>query len=305
MRFLIVPPEQMMVVDNATVHGMDLSALTTAALVIWNGTSGEIEPINAVPVRTSFQDPTPYLSYVNSWIAAPVTITEPPLLDPDVALPLKLAQAKSIKIDLIENLFAFKRQAPITWSSWTWDASDESLRTMLLALIPVNRNAVITLVNDFNNQMAGYNNNLTNNYANYNASWVTNYPSLYKTFGSSFNTVGTNYGFQVWSPTQNPPVPNLPGNPDWGGVTYGYIGPFQMPGIGAIANPMNSAGSITWLPYNADTGIVLTYSQLGTIATSIVSRRNSLLAVRETKRAQVQALTTIAAVAAYDITTGW
>jgi hypothetical protein len=303
MKFLIVPPEQMMVVDNAVVAGMNLSALTDS-LIIWNGVSGEIEPANAMPVRTAFKDPTPYLSYINAWIAAPVTISNPPVLDPGIELPLKLTQAKRIKTDLIETLFALKRQAPIAWASWTWDASDESLRAMLLALIPVSTQAVGSLVNDFNNQMAVYNSNLSTNFANYIATWVPT-PTLYNVFGSSFNQAGPNYGFGIWAPTQPPPV-KMPGNPPaYGAISAGSVGAYLMPAIGAVSDPLAGAGAISWLPYNSASGVSITYAQLGTIVTSITARRNSLYNVRETKKAQVQALNTIAAVAAYNVTTGW
>lgn len=300
MKFLLVPPENLVVIDNATVNGIVIPI--DVALVIWNGSSGEIEPKGGMPVRTTFSDLSPYVPYLNAFIGAPLTITQLPLLDVGMSLPLKLVQAKQIKSDMIDALFDYKRQVQIAWSSWWWDAADESYRAMLLTLLPSQQQEVTLLVNAVNSQMSTYSSNLAYMYNGYIGSFALSYPSSYDTFGRSFNTNGTNYGFGVWSPTVGG---GLPGNPAWYQNATSAVGVFNMGGIGQIADPAPNLGSVSWLPINSASAISITYSQLNTIVKSIAARRDSLQTVRANKKTAVAALSTVAAVAAYDVLAGW
>jgi hypothetical protein len=74
--------------------------------------------------------------------------------------------------------------------------------------------------------------------------------------------------------------------------------------INHIGGP--SAGStIPWSPIGATAPLNLTMADMTSIMSGIAVRRQSLLNTRETKRAAINALTTIAAVIVYDVTAGW
>src|SRR5262245_20107903 len=120
----ICPADGQAVVDDASIMGLDCSPIPAdVRFVFWHGTYGEIlrDQSTKFSVRERFLDPSPYVPIFNRFIAASETATPP----------ATLAQAKAIKIAMVQSLFDFKRQAPITTSGGTFNASDTSNMQML------------------------------------------------------------------------------------------------------------------------------------------------------------------------------
>jgi hypothetical protein len=140
-----------MAIDNAVASPFDLSALPSyVRLVVWDNGKGFIERNDTPGVRSNFSDPTPYVPFVNSFITVLSLATPPIILD----------QAKSIKSDLVDDLFSVKSQAPITVvvsaGSYTWDASAEGANAMQTAMLPMAQqyaHAVNAFVNNINSAM--------------------------------------------------------------------------------------------------------------------------------------------------------
>ena len=87
--------------------------------------------------------------------------------------------------------------------------------------------------------------------------------------------------------------------------------------IGAIAAPANvfpswtaitnvqTGGNVQWIPIGATAPVTVTPTEQTGILNGIAARTNDLNAKRNVKIAAVNALTTVPAVIAYDVTTGW
>ena len=75
------------------------------------------------------------------------------------------------------------------------------------------------------------------------------------------------------------------------------------PHQGITADP--AIPPINWTPLGATATVVLSATEMGTLMNGIAQRRASLLNVCQTKKNAVNALTTLAAVIAYDVTAGW
>ena len=85
------------------------------------------------------------------------------------------------------------------------------------------------------------------------------------------------------------------------------VSAIAIPAIDDITPPtMALAGStIPWIPIGSTAPAPLTFDQFSGLIGAINTRRNSLNQVAVNKRAAVNGLTTIPAVIAYDVTTGW
>ena len=124
MNFVIVRSDGVMTIDNAAL-AMDVSSLpSNIEVVAWRGNSGIIEYNDRPRVLTLFTDPSPYQSLVNAWMTAQAAASPA----------LTLAQAKAIKSDFVDGIFAGKRIAPVAYAGFYWDASDESVLAMLQSL---------------------------------------------------------------------------------------------------------------------------------------------------------------------------
>lgn len=112
-------------VDNASVKGMDFSALDPDIwMVQWTEGTGEIERqddkgANLNGLREQFIDITPYAPLFQQFLT---------LLQQQG---LTLDQAKKVQIDLINQVFESKRQAPfhypIAVGDYWWDATDATM----------------------------------------------------------------------------------------------------------------------------------------------------------------------------------
>jgi hypothetical protein len=150
-----------MSIDNATVKGMDFSALLSAMpdlwMVQWTEGKGEIERIefdenneasNLNGLREIFVDVTPYAPLFQQFLTRMQ------------AKELLLPQAKKVQIDVIGLIFESKRQAPFHYpvaaGDFWWDASDvgpmSAKTTSSVADLVAAVNALTTRVNNLANR---------------------------------------------------------------------------------------------------------------------------------------------------------
>jgi len=291
MKFWLQVPSTMCI-DNCVINGLTFPGLpTNVEMVFWDGTTdrGEIEYNGAMAIRTPFVDPTPYMAYVNAWILKGQTETPP----------INLPQAKLIKQDVVETLFNYKRQQPIPVISmgWTFPADDEDAasynRYLSSYLTPSVNNVVGQLAEGINAQFVYLSGDL-NDKLNRDAT-VTGHTST-----GTFSGTGTGDA------------------PAEGGATSvtvsGTTSQVAVAGkctFTTIVTPAVATPVVTYPPYFylVPLGYTETYAftidQMCTILGEIESRRSGLNSVRLGKREAINGLTSIAAVAAYNVTSGW
>jgi hypothetical protein len=345
----IVPSQGLVTVDDAPLKGIDCSSVpANIYLIRWWGTRGEIlyNHNDRLPVREKFIDITPYVPLFNQWM----NFAE---LPPSPSPPITLAQAKTVKIDMINALFDSKRQAPyhypVASGDYWWDATDA---TMFSSLVPAVENLVAKaneiaaslnqLAANLNSAIPGLNsadgtitNNVNNNATignslrdNVNSFIVTPGRDLFNEFNTvvvpadSARALTTSQGLQTGTfligsintalaaPGLSGYLPTLPtftaaADPSYISVTFGT---FTLPGVPwtPIANVANVAStSMSWIPIGSTTPANVTPAEQQAIIEGITARTNQLNLIANQKTAQVNALTTVAAVVAYDVLAGW
>lgn len=275
----ICPADGQVVVDDASILGLDCSPIPAdVRLLFWHGTYGEILRTQTgtdakFSVRERFLDPTPYVPIFNRWIAASEFATPPG----------SLAQAKAVKIAMVESLFNFKRQTPISVSGLTYNASDASNMQLIGGFSGQSViNAINDIITQFNAVIATFNSNLStyiigpvDTNANRDTYNIGQLSSVTLPVQTSVPPEG--------DPTpavESVTLPNLATSYERpGGVTLGPMPYLGMPGSGT------GSGADAVNKISERTG-------------SLQSSRNSLVTT-------INGLTTIAAVAAFNITSGW
>jgi hypothetical protein len=280
-------------VDNAFVRdGMDFSSLPPDLwMVHWTDGKGEIEyqdpngiNPNGLPgtnlngLRETFFDVSPYAQFFQQFLTL---------------LPgLTLDQAKKVQVDLIKQLFESKRQTPIeqsvTAGDYWWDADDSSIMGMNSAVTPHTIGAIFTL----GDSTGGTTGSLVAQInANYNT-WQGQINAVFYTINA--DTQRSDQGVDGSVTVITAASPGLSGN---------------LPLITALSVAAGDIGSgaiaIPWLPFGGTVQINLTATDISNILSTVASRRISLQTTMNTKIAQVNVLTTIASVIAYDVLAGW
>jgi hypothetical protein len=126
--FLIAPEENIMAIDNQPMYIADMSSVATnISIIAYNCSNGVgmVEYNDRLKLFDSFSDMSPYIPFFNQWLVVAETFT---------SMPLTLPQAKYVKIGLTEATFNSKRQAPIAFAGFNWDASDPAVVLMQNAL---------------------------------------------------------------------------------------------------------------------------------------------------------------------------
>lgn len=311
MKFWICPPNNVVTVDDAPMT-VDCSALAKNIwLVDWGGTSGTILYSDRVGVRVTFSDPSPYLSYVNAWMLAAQTPSTKELGTPSPQ-PITVAQAQSVKAPLIDVLFNLKRQAPIATAYGTIVPTDEVVSNMQSQALSDGSSSVGNLndsiagvadgvnasIADFNSKISTFNASISS----FNAT-TTAFNSATDTFNydQSYNVSYMNAGYvdSINNSMNSGTAPSGGGQ-----VTFTPMAHQGMPvnSMGAMGY-VGALGSMNAIPSPsaAPGGGSPTLAQLQ----QIMARRNTLASTQGTKQAQLGALSTVPAVAAYDITAGW
>jgi hypothetical protein len=285
MDLVIARDEGIISIDNQPL-AVDTSLVpSNVSVVIYDCTAGagNMEYNDRLRLLEPFIDVTPYVSFVNAWLTAAIN-------------QITLAQAKLVKIGLIEGIFNSKRQLPITVLGYTWDATDQSLLGMQAAITAWDvASAVTTADATFS--------------ANVNAMTVV--------------TPSTPAAANAVTPATSS-IPNiLLVNPDgqhdtswaWQSAGPGVTGVSggdltQQPNATMQKSPINAppviAGPpIDWPPLNSTVMVRLTMAQMRQLIWSILWRRTQLQATRVTKTNTINGLDKVASVITYDVTTGW
>lgn len=307
MRWWIRPDLRVMSVDNTLVQQMNVTALPVDVLFIeWVEQRGEIEYKSAPGLRAAFIDVTPYTSYFQQFL----TLQKP--------AGLTLVQAKKVQTDLLALLYTTKRQVQIAFNvaagNFSWDATDESVAGMSAIMVPalysmITNTSTNSLVSSINNRLASLATNVNNNFGvtvsklNAFISFMNNSIIGNISDGALANVI--NYALFLAggsAPGSSPPgiQSEMPHSPlavnDYTSVAVTPIAP------GSI---VPAGSTIPWTPIGQNAPVNLTMAEMSTLMNNLATRRQTLLNTRNTKTNAVNALTTIDAVIAYDVTAGW
>jgi hypothetical protein len=293
MDFVISRDEGIVSVDNQPLAVATSSVPANVAMVAFDcsGGAGNVEYNDRLRLLEPFIDVTPYLALINAWLSAAAMM----------GMPITLAQAKMVKIGLVDGIFNSERQLPIDTQNYTWDASDPSFLGMQAAVMAWDVAGAITQadatfaanVNGMTvqtphtgvaaNAIAGVYSSIANYFS---ASWPYSgtRPPLGGSWGPSTNYVYSVYGGDV---TQQPNV----------GMQKS---PINAPSASVLAGP-----PIDWPPINSTVLVRLSMASMRAIIWAIQWRRTQLQTTRLFKESAINALTTIADVIAYDVSSGW
>jgi hypothetical protein len=281
----IVPGVGVMQVDNVNANDLDLSGLPGTFMVEWREGRGEIETTAAPGLRTIFYDVTPYAFFFRMFMAALNT-----------GGTLTLTQAQKIQTDLISCLFDTKRQAPISFTpaggtAASYSADDTEMAALCLNTIPFivgsTTSGSTSLVAQINAMIDNINTGIVNT-LNANAS-IHNF---------NYNTCNADLRSQSIIGGGFAASPGLPGTAALSLVN-------TVTTLAHIAGAGAGSANVPWSPIGATAPILLTLADTGNLASAVATRRQGLLNTHNNKRAAVNALATIPAVIAYDVTAGW
>ncbi|WP_024516861.1 hypothetical protein [Bradyrhizobium sp. Tv2a-2] len=290
------------VINNAlgTVHVNAVGAtVSTSALatninyVQFDGATGvgQIMYNDRPSIAEQFTDPSPYQTYINSWISAEAAL---------LTLPLTLAQAKAVKCALASAIWGVKRQQPVnvtvTAGNYNWDASDLGV-SRLSAIAPyIYIGPVNTLIGTINSEMATLISALNTNVGDYNGfvtaygSFVTNLQTNLNTWVAHLNT--SEAAVTNWVQPGNMTVPASGSPSNMGNTSFSALSTITPP-------------TMNLLPVGATSNVSLSPADLGSILQAIATQNAREALANATIQAAVNALSTISAVVAYDVTTGW
>lgn len=294
MDFVIARSEAIMAIDNQPLE-IDSSALASnISMVAYDCSAGKgsIEYSDSLRVLTPFTDVTPYVAFPNTWLTAAAAL---------VAMPLMLAQAKRVKIGLIDGIFNSKRQLPITYAGQTWEATDQALLGMQAAVNSWDIAGAISsgdaaLANNVNTMQLRV--ILTQNASQPpGAGGGTSYIRY-------LNDISPRTGAKSgWAPSfTNSPGWIFPSGVSGGGVNQQ---PAYQGSKTDISFQSTSGPNVSWPPLNATTPVTLSMTSMRTLLSNIQSRRAALQIARLTKTNTINLMTTIGAVITYDVTAGW
>jgi hypothetical protein len=314
MKFWACPPNNIVTVDDAPMT-VDLSDVAKNIwLVDWSGKDGTILYNDRLGVRNTFSDPSPYLFFVNRWMIA-AQLLNPAVTQslPTEAVPISLGQAKAVKSALVPALFNLKRQAPIATAYGTIVPTDEVVSNMQSQALSDIAGAGSSSVGNLNDSIAGVADSMNATIADFNSkigTFNSNANAITTAFNSETATFNSNQNYNVnymnagYVDSINNSM-NSGTAPSGGGqVTF-----TPMPHQGMPVNAMGSLGYMGTLgamnpipsPSAAGGGGSPTLQQLQ----QVMGRRNSLAGVQGAHLTNIANATSVAAVAAYDITAGW
>lgn len=313
-----------MAIDNAAVGDMDFTILPSNTLhVEWKDGKGEAEYNDRPGLREDFQDVTFYAPLFQQFMTKLTGIT--------------LGQAKKVQIDLINELFENKRQLPyhqvVTAGDFTWEAGDATVTAMSAATIPAavgGSGSLISQINSLivdaaNSGIVAVGNSLK---SDVNVGVVAPANAALSQVNAGVVDPGAALASHIDNVVLGVHVPADPsantinnrlqgeysdlleGDIAHAGVTFTSISSF-LSATGAVFQNLvylsggAGAGIIPWTPIESATPVNLTATEMGVIMLGITGRRSSLLAIKKNKTNAINALTTVAAVIAYDVTAGW
>jgi hypothetical protein len=282
MNFVMVRSDSIMSIDNETSI-VSLAALApNLEIVAFDTTTakGNVEYNDRPRLLEPFADPTPYQPQINAWITNVAARS---------ALPLTLTQAKLIKNGLVDGIFNFKRQQPITLGTNVWDATDSALAAMISAL------EAWDIVQDINSAFASTANEV-------NSMGITTYTFTNTSITYPGSVSGTYVTAVDFKNSQITTQSITAGGPDQQSASSSSASYSSHNNINVQSL---HAPTIAWPPYNSTTTVTLSFGQMRALISQIGARGITYRNTQLTKKAAINALATIAAVVAYDATTGW
>jgi hypothetical protein len=286
--FVIATFEGVVSIDNQPL-GVDTTSLpVNVAIVAYdcNTGAGSIEYNDRLRILEPLLDPTPYQAVLNNWLVTANALT---------TMKITLAQAKRVKIGIVNGIYNGKRQLPVTAIGHTWDASDTAYADMQAAITsstPGMMDSLTTQANTSIHSDTPVQSVAATSQAAYAAAGGT---ATYVTGGSQQTsapyTVSLNLGSSSF-------------------VTAVAGGQMTQQPQYVISNPTNIISptqntTATFTPLNETIPQTLNVGQIGQIVSTIQSRRSSLQTVKVNKTNQINALTTVSQVISYDATAGW
>lgn len=208
-----------------------------------------------------------FVTPVNQWISAAPGLT--------------LAAAKAGKLILASSMFAAKRQDPalvtvvVGGVSRQWDTSDGAYAQYFSA------SKIAESVNSAAAAAAANNAALTNNNATNNAITASNNANI----NAALIVAGTR------SDGSGGTIP---------GVAAPVTAPVALPGLSAPAMP-----SFTAFPYGSSVPVAVTATDMQNLAAACTSVRNALATAYNGHVAAINALGSVSAIAAYNVSAGW
>lgn len=294
MDFVIARAEEVMAIDNQPL-AIDTSPLASNIAIVaydCSGGTGNIEYSDSLRVLTPFIDVTPYAGFANTWLTAAAAIVE---------LPLTVAQAKRVKIGLVDGIFNSKRQLPISYAGNIWEATDQAMVGMQATINAWDVAAALSAGD------AVFANNINTMQLQVHLANLASQPA-----GAGGTTAFIRYLYyqNPRSASKGPWDLLFDNSPSWifpSGVSGGGIN--QQPsyyGTKTNVGYQTTFGpSVSWPPLNATTPVSMSMASMRTLIANIQSRRAALQSTRLAKTNAINSMTTIGAVITYDATAGW
>ena len=314
MQWWLVRSPNVMSVDNDSVQDLDLTALaSTIWMLQWRDGHGEIERESTNGLRENFFDIIPYCPFFQQFLTKMPNLT--------------LVQAKKVQTDLIAEIYRSKRQAPFAYTvaagALTWEANDETVTAMSLTAVPALYNMVSdsgasSLVGLINNRLAALATNVNGNFTSlisYIGARIVDKGNALITFlnqrvigdgsgDASYQTINRQLQYNE---AHGGAAPGITSGMLTVSVTFDAIPALPSVAVTPITpgSAVPSGNAIPWMPLGATSTVNLTMAEMIGLMSGIATRRKTLQTTRNSKTAAVNALTTIAAVIAYDVTAGW
>jgi hypothetical protein len=286
--FVIATSEGVVSIDNQPL-GVDTTSLpTNVAIVAYDCSTGagNIEYNDRLRILEPLLDPTPYQTVLNNWLVAANALT---------TVKITLAQAKRVKIGIVNGIYNGKRQLPVTAIGHTWDASDTAYADMQAAITSSTPSMVDSLATQTNTAVHSDTAIQSVPAVSYAAAGAAGTAITYVTGGSqgtsapytvSLNTASANYIASV------------------SGGQMAQQPQYVISNIAQVVTP-TSQTTARFTPLNETVALTLNVSGIGQIVSTIQARRSSLQTVRVNKTNEINALLDVAHVIAYDATSGW
>lgn len=282
---------------DSTIHLFSLRAPLTANALPSNvkfvqfdsKAGGQILYGDRQAIPELFTDLSPYQSYLNQWITSAAAASPA----------LTLAQARAIKCAMVEAIYSVKRQMPvtvqITAGSHAWDVSDAAVARFIA---PLSGLLYIDPLNAISATLETMRTALN--------TWASNIGTNQGATQSGLSSICT----QVNAAINNARAQGLSGGGD--AVSFDFaVASLSVTLSTTASNPLGAipsqatAPTIQMVPFGETDLVTLPIADVQAIILAIAANNAKYQRINAQKQAAVNALSSIASVAAYDVTTGW
>lgn len=340
MRWWLNTDHKAFAVDNSSVNGgMDFSALPPDIwMVQWTDGRGEIEHQtldgeNLNGLRENFVDVIPYAPYFKQFLSLLPGLT----LDQAKKIQIELINT------IFDSKRQMPFHYVVATGDFWWDASDTSMAAASLSGVQ-NATAKVdeiaaklnALVADINSRINDANNNvvITNGNSSVSTAFIGAVNGIVNEINNQIVVQGSTLTYHVNETMLGlyQSAGGIGGNNNLNNklrtgfvtgldtdiahttATFSYVDGIA-PGTYASINYLNGISwdpiggvvqaNVQWIPIGATAPVDVATDEQQAILSGISERTNELNLIRNQKNAAVNALTTIASVIAYDVTTGW